>query len=289
MADPVVTKARELVAKGEKKLASWFASFSGNKYEDAEELFKKAANQFKVAKSWDEAGDAFERAARCSLKQESPHDTATSYTEAANCYKKCDMQKALRCYKEVVSLHIDLGRFTQAAKTQKEIGELLEAEGDSLAAIDEYQKSVDYYEAEESNSQANQVLLKMAGLLATAREYERSISIYERVAIASVDNNLLRFSVKGYLLSAGVCRLATGEASKARSDLERYEGMDGSFSTTREGQFLRALVDAFESLDEDSFTEVVRQYDEVSRLDAGKTTLLLEVKNHIKNQQEDIT
>ena len=51
MADPVVTKARELVAKGEKKLASWFASFSGNKYEDAEELFKKAANQFKVAKS----------------------------------------------------------------------------------------------------------------------------------------------------------------------------------------------------------------------------------------------
>lgn len=234
-----------------------------------------------LAVAGDEAGDAFERAARCSLKQESPHDTATSYTEAANCYKKCDMQsaralprpcpdscpavdlhvlhahlgcpvplslfcfvfrrwpwlrqchparrahrqmhtraqagrqtcrqvlqrlcdllsflrpstcaEALRCYKEVVSLHIDLGRFTQAAKTQKEIGELLEAEGDSLAAIDEYQKSVDYYEAEESNSQANQVLLKMAG---------RASNELEPAPLASSDDPPL-------LLPAPRCKLTT--------------------------------------------------------------------------------
>lgn len=287
--DPVAVKARELMAKAEKKLGSWFASFSGTKYEDAEELYKKAANQFKVAKSWDEAGDAFERAARMALKQQSPHDTATSYMEAANCYKKTDATKSLRCYREVVSLHIDLGRFTQAAKVQKEIGELLEAEGDSAAACDEYQKSVDYYEAEESNSQANQVLLKIAGLSATAKDYERAIAIYERVAIASLDNNLLRFSVKGYLLNAGICRMASGDAPKARSDLERYEGMDASFTTTREGQFLRSLVEAFEATDEDTFTEVVRAFDEVSRLDTQKTTLLLEVKNKIKFEEENLT
>ena len=46
---------------------------------------------------------------------------------------------------------------------------------------------------------------------------------------------------------------------------------------------------AYEALDPDQFTDTVREYDEVSRLDAQKTTLLLEVKNKIKASQEDIT
>jgi hypothetical protein len=36
-----------------------------------------------------------------------------------------------------------------------------------------------------------------------------------QVAIASLESNLLRFSVKGYLLSAGMCRLASGEIGAA--------------------------------------------------------------------------
>ena len=42
-------KAKELIDKADKKLKSWL-SFGGNKYEDAEELYTKAANQLKVAK-----------------------------------------------------------------------------------------------------------------------------------------------------------------------------------------------------------------------------------------------
>ena len=44
-------RALELIAKGDKKLNSLFASLFGNKYEDAEELYSKAANQLKVAKN----------------------------------------------------------------------------------------------------------------------------------------------------------------------------------------------------------------------------------------------
>ncbi len=43
-------QARETVAKADAKLKSWSASFFGNKYEDAEEIYKVAANQFKAAK-----------------------------------------------------------------------------------------------------------------------------------------------------------------------------------------------------------------------------------------------
>ena len=44
-------KAKELIAKADKKLTSWFASLSGSKFEDAEELYTKAANQLKVVKA----------------------------------------------------------------------------------------------------------------------------------------------------------------------------------------------------------------------------------------------
>ena len=71
--------------------------------------------------------------------------------------------------------------------------------------------------------------------------------------------------------------------------LERYEGMDATFAQSREGVLLRELTTAVEGLDEDTFTQKVREYDEISRLDAQKTSLLLEVKNQIKNNVEDIT
>jgi len=155
--------------------------------------------------------------------------------------------------------------------------------------MEAYQTAADYYQAEESHSTANQMLLKVAGLAATAQDYKRAIEIYEQVAIASLDSNLLKFSVKDYLLRAGLCRLATGDIGAAVNALERYVGMDASFESTREGDFLKKLVTAYEELDEDTFTDHVREYDEVSRLDAQKTSLLLEIKNKIKTSQVDIT
>jgi len=65
--------------------------------------------------------------------------------------------------------------------------------------------------------------------------------------------------------------------------------MDATFAQTREGTFLRAIVGAFEQLDEDGFTDHVKEYDEISRLDAQKTSLLLEIKKKIKASQDDIT
>jgi hypothetical protein len=44
-------KAHEIIKKADAKLKSMLSSFfGGNKYEEAEELYKQAANQFKAAK-----------------------------------------------------------------------------------------------------------------------------------------------------------------------------------------------------------------------------------------------
>ena len=58
------------------------------KFEDASELFKKAANQYKVAQCWLEAAGAFNRAAECFIQLEQNHDAASAYMDAAICMKK---------------------------------------------------------------------------------------------------------------------------------------------------------------------------------------------------------
>ena len=87
--------------------------------------------------------------------------TSSPRQDAANCYKKIDSERAVLLYSEAVAVYIDLGRFTTAAKLQKEIGELKEAENDLPGAADAYQQAADFYAGEESSSQSNQCLLKV--------------------------------------------------------------------------------------------------------------------------------
>ncbi|KAF9661860.1 hypothetical protein SADUNF_Sadunf19G0112600 [Salix dunnii] len=63
----------DLVAKGDdyekttgKKLSC--LGFFGSKYEDAADLFDKAANSFKLAKSWEKTGSTYVKLKQCHLK-----------------------------------------------------------------------------------------------------------------------------------------------------------------------------------------------------------------------------
>jgi len=57
-------RGEALMAEAQNKFNS-FGWWSNTKYDDAAELFKKAANVFKLAKLLDRSGDAFLRAADC--------------------------------------------------------------------------------------------------------------------------------------------------------------------------------------------------------------------------------
>ena len=116
--------------------------------------------------------------------------------------------------------------------------------------------------------------------------------MFEGVASRSVGNNLLRYSVPGYLLNAGLCLLAAGDGDAMREGLERYQDLDASFSDKRECKFLGDLAEAFEEGDEDRFTEVIAEFDSMTRLDAWKTKLLLAAKKQLQAAQagdEDLT
>lgn len=58
-------------------------------------------------------------------------------------------------------------------------------------------------------SLANKHFLKVADLSALEGDYYKAIYHYERIGRQSINNNLMKWSVKDYLLKAGICHLAT--------------------------------------------------------------------------------
>lgn len=138
---------------------------------------------------------------------------------------------------------------------------------------------------------ANKNWLKVAELSAIADkpDYYKSIEIFEKVAQKSISSNLMRYSVKEYLLKAGLCHLATGDLISVQRALEKYRDMDPSFTTTREHQLLVDLTESIEAGDADKFSEKLFQYDQMSKLDKWKTSILLQIKSKIEEADNEFS
>jgi alpha-soluble NSF attachment protein len=128
---------------------------------------------------------------------------------------------------------------------------------------------------------ANKLYLKVADVAALGDDYTKAIANYERVAAASLDNNLMKYSVKDYFLKAGICHLASGDLVSTQRAIQKYAEMDASFVSQRENLLLNDLYQAFEQGDADAFTDRLFQYDQISKLDKWKTSMLVKVKNKI--------
>jgi len=126
-------RAEKLMEEAEKKLSGgggFFSKLMGGgtrNAEDAIEIFSQAANNFKIAKLWSEAGNAFRRAATLNSGM-SKHESASLYVEASNCFKKNNKEEAVKCLLEAVQVYEELGRFSIAAKHYASLGELHESD-----------------------------------------------------------------------------------------------------------------------------------------------------------------
>ncbi|NXO96734.1 SNAA protein, partial [Certhia brachydactyla] len=162
-----------------------------SRLEEACECYARAANAFKMAKKWSQAGAAFSRAAQLQLQLQSKHDAATNFVDAGNAFKKADPQgEELREFREFREFWEFRGgpggRFTIAAKHHISIAEIYESDLlDIEKAVAHYEQAADYYRGEESTSSANKCLLKVAAFAAQLEQFPRAIDIYEQVGPSS--------------------------------------------------------------------------------------------------------
>ncbi|KAL2305632.1 hypothetical protein Nmel_003514 [Mimus melanotis] len=241
-------EAVQLMAEAEKRVKGSHSFlrglFGGNtRVEEACEMYTRAANMFKIAKNWSAAGNAFCQAAKLHMQLQSKHDSATSFVDAGNAYKKADPQEAINCLNAAIDIYTDMGRFTIAAKHHITIAEIYEAElVDIEKAIAHYEQAADYYKGEDS---ANKCLLKVAAYAAQLEQYQKAIEIYEQVGTNTMDNPLLKYSAKEYFFKAALCHFIVDELN-AKLALEKYEEMFPAFTDSRECKLLKKLLEAHE-------------------------------------------
>ncbi|KAI2591976.1 NAPA isoform 5 [Pan troglodytes] len=247
-------EAMALLAEAERKVKNSQSFFSGlfggsSKIEEACEIYARAANMFKMAKNWSEA---------------------------------------INCLMRAIEIYTDMGRFTIAAKHHISIAEIYETElVDIEKAIAHYEQSADYYKGEESNSSANKCLLKVAGYAALLEQYQKAIDIYEQVGTNAMDSPLLKYSAKDYFFKAALCHFCI-DMLNAKLAVQKYEELFPAFSDSRECKLMKKLLEAHEEQNVDSYTESVKEYDSISRLDQWLTTMLLRIKKTIQGDEEDL-
>jgi alpha-soluble NSF attachment protein len=238
-----------------------------------------------------EAGQTFEKAASIqSSKLNEPGDMANTLQEAFKVYRKDSPNDAARVLTSAISHYTSTGNFRRAATQQQSLAELYEMEiGDQKKALEAYDTAAQWFESDNAEALSNKLYLKVADLAALEGDYARAIEKLESVAKSSLNNNLMRWSVKDYFLKAGICHLAAGDQVATRRALQQYVELDGSFANTRENLLLNDLVGCVEEGDQEGFSDKLYQFDQLSKLDKWKTTLLLKIKNGIQNQEEDFS
>jgi len=115
------------------------------------------------------------------------------------------------------------------------------------------------------------------------------VANYEKVADSSLDNHLMKYSIKEYWLKAGLCTLATKDLVAANRNLEGYKQKDPSFAGQRECQLLTDLTEAVEAGNQELFTDKLYAYDQMSRLDKWKTEILVRIKNQIEEADNEFS
>ncbi|KAM9801025.1 alpha-soluble NSF attachment protein-like [Neosynchiropus ocellatus] len=289
---------KELEAEALKKEADKKASSVGalvgrvfggsSKPEEACDLYIKAANMFKMAKNWPEAGKCFSKAGRIHQQSGRAHEAANDYINAGNAFKKVDPKKAVELVTKAIHIYTDMGRFTTAAKHHMTVGEICETQLDDVnQAVVHYQQAADYYKGEESTSSANNCLLKVAGHVALQYQYQRAVTIYEQIGTYCMDSPLLKYSAKDHFFKAALCHFCI-DMLNAKLAVQRYQEMFPAFSDCRECKLLKKLLEAGEEGDVDAFANAVKQFESITRLEPWTSSLVQRVKDTIRHQEIDL-
>ncbi|KAK9332815.1 soluble NSF attachment protein [Lipomyces starkeyi] len=287
-----MSDARTLLAKADKKANSSgpFGLFaSSSRFEEAGDVYVEAANAFRLEKDLNSAGKAFEKAAQMQLKSEAKDEAANTYIEAYKSYRKNDPEESARVLIQAITLFTQRGQFRRAATYTQDLATLYETELNDLdRAMDAYDEAGEWLSNDGAESLANKAWLKVAEIAAIKEDYPRAIAKYEQVARNSLGNNLTKWSLKDYFFKAGLCHIANKDIIAAKRAVEEYTDMDPTFFQTREQVLLSDIIAAYEDGDQERFTDKVFQFDQFSKLDKWKTTLLLRIKSSIQEEEDNI-
>ncbi|PKI84900.1 vesicular-fusion protein S17 [Malassezia vespertilionis] len=283
------TSADALLQSAEKKASKnggWFSS-TQSIHEEAVELFKEAANKFRVENRMSEAGQALVRAADMEVMLNEKDFAANTYYEASKCFRMNRPDQALMALDRCAEILVQRGRFRQAADRKKNMAELYREDpsrfGQGLIA---YEQAATWYMQEGANATASACQREAAQLAIQLEQYPKAIEMWEQVATASLGSNLTKYSVKDYFLNAGLCYLAIPDTAAAARAMSFYAEQDSGFPSTTEGQFLHAILQTSEHGELETFDRRVQEFDRMKPITGWRATLLQNVRKAVADEPD---
>lgn len=284
------------MAKADKKvnskqgfLGSVFGSSKQQQYEEAGDLYIQAANVFRLRKNGKKAGECFEKAAEAQLKADSKDEAASTLVDAFKAYKQEDAASAARCLERAIEFFTLRGQFRRAANFKMDIAQIYEEElFDIPKALQSYQDAGDWFESDSAQALANKAFIKSADLNALEGNYIQANDIYKKIVKNSLNNNLSRWSLKDYFTKIVLCYLAADDRVAANKYLEETLSLDSSFQSTREYKLLQDVIESVSEGDAQKLSNSLYEYDQFSKLDKWKTTILLKIKNTVVEADDDL-
>jgi len=258
-----------------------------HKYEDVAELFTKAAKQYQLAKAYIDAGNAYMRACDCyghtSFGQ---HNIATCYINAAHNFSKQDQTAGIAAMLKAIALLAEDGKFSQAAKYEKEIAEMFENVLDLDNAIKHYEVAAEYFDMEGSKTTGAGCLEKIVPIVSEKGDYHKAIDLIEKIC-DSYSTTLAKHSIKELCLKAGILYLCIPDYVAANKSVDKWLAKYSEFRGTREHNFLVQLIAAASIGDNSGFKGAIGEWQSISSLDSFKDKYLTKALDKIGEEEGD--
>ncbi|MCQ2815678.1 MAG: soluble NSF attachment family protein [archaeon] len=288
---------RALIEKAQKTLKpGFFGKLFGSKSERVEqalELYETAANIYKMEKSWNEAGAAYEECAKLDTQLDAEM-AANHYQEAAHCFSFTDKERQLKNLNLCISLYENRGKFQQAGKITQKIANDLEIDMEYEMAIDKYKKAADLFSMESMNTRSmqQQCLLKVADLMCISNHknmLEEAPKIYETLGMQYLTVPLLKSSAKDVFFKCVVCYLAKKDEVSADIQLKKFLNEDPTMCDTRESKFLQSAIECItDPVNPEGFKKCVAEFKTYRDFDKWKINMFAEVLKNIEGDGEDL-
>lgn len=99
-----------------------------------------------------------------------------------------------------------------------------------------------------------------------------------------MENSLLKYSAKEYFFKAAICHLCV-DSLNAQQAIQKYEEKYPAFQDSRESKLIKTLIEHIEEQNVEGFSEAIKDYDTISRLDPWYTNMLLKVKKGMSESE----
>ena len=265
----MTAEAQLLMIKAQKTVGSFCMPWNRTAYRDqGADQFFQAGTLFKSGSEWRAAADAFLRAAE---NRSAPGDRATDQVQAAQCFKKAGDPEFPTHLEKPIEYFAAHGRFSSAARLEREVAEWLEARGDSRAEL-HYARAVQHYEncVPPQIATARPIKIK----LGEQAGYAKGALIFEEVACSLTGYPPL---ARPFHLRTGLCHLANRDTHRAS-----LETRDVGWESSREYRLLASLVTSVEESDVTAFQSCLREYDALTPLDAWHIGICRDIKNGLE-------